>query len=185
MMNRTTAFLLGCLAWVLASCATTGTGGTTDRTGTGTGGPITTTQAEREFVENAASGGQLRLQLSELAQQKTSNLEVREFARLLAKQQTTTRSELRDIAQQLRITYPTELKQAHKAVYDRVAGLSGSDFDRSYVREVEQSFLQDISVYQNAGSATTNFALRGHILKTTPIMQGQLRLATQLKNILP
>ncbi len=180
------ALLLGCFLWWITGCATTdlatGTGGTGTDTGTR---PITTTQAERSFVEGAASGAQLRLRLSETAQQKTSNLEVREFARLMVTQQSGMVSELKSIAQQLGVTFPGTLRSEHQSSYDQVAKLSGSEFDRAFTRAMEQSFQQDISSYQNGNAVTTNLALRGHILKTTPIMQGQLKLATQLKNILP
>ncbi|GAB2526596.1 hypothetical protein GCM10027189_01540 [Rufibacter soli] len=70
-------------------------------------------------------------------------------------------------------------------MFDRVTQLSGADFDRAFVREMEVAYQQDISLYQNSATAAGNLALRGYIIKTTPVLQGQLRLATQLKNILP
>lgn len=176
--------LLVCLLWGTTSCATGEMGGNTGGTGTGTG-TTASAQADQTFIENAAGGLQLRLRLSEMAVQKTANLEVREFARVVVSNHTKSINELKGVAQQMRVTYPTALPSGRQAVYDRLAQLSGSDFDRAFAREMELAYQQDISLFQSSATAAGNLALRGYILKTTPVLQGQLRLATQLKNILP
>ncbi|WP_156180660.1 DUF4142 domain-containing protein [Rufibacter radiotolerans] len=178
------ALLLACLVWAVTSCATTDMGGSTGGSGTGTGA-TSTAQADQAFIETAAGGQQLRLRLSEVAVQKTANLEAREFAKAVVTNHTKSVAELKGIAQQLRVTYPMALPSGRQAVYDRVTQLTGSDFDRAFAREMELAYQQDIALYQNSATAAGNLALRGFIIKTTPVLQGQLRLATQLKNILP
>ncbi|WP_192822266.1 DUF4142 domain-containing protein [Rufibacter sp. LB8] len=174
--------------WVLAlllgitACTTADLGTSTGGGGTGT---TANSQADKNFLASAASSNQLEIKLSELAQQRSANLEVREFAKLMVQQHTKFSNELKGVAQQMRLTYSTNLTQGHQTRYDKVVKMTGAGFEKAFVQEMEMLYQQDIAIYQQAGSNSTNFALRAYALKNTPILQGHLRLATQLKNILP
>ncbi|WP_161947668.1 DUF4142 domain-containing protein [Rufibacter ruber] len=171
--------LTGCAGADVGSGTGAGAG-----TGSGTGTP-SASKADASFVAIAGSNGLLQVQLSELAMQKSANLEVREFAKLMAQQHTRINTELKGVAQQMRVTYPGALSGNDKVIYDRTAKLSSPVFEQTYAREMETALQQDIALYQNAVSSSSNLALRGFALKNTPVLQGYLRLATQLKKVVP
>ncbi|QHL88446.1 DUF4142 domain-containing protein [Nibribacter ruber] len=169
-----------------SGCATLGIGtdGTPADTGTGTGTP-STKQADQAFVSSAASSGQLEVRLSEVAVQKAVTIEVREFSRLMVQHHTKANSELQGLARQHGLTFSTTLQADHQAIYERVSKLTGAAFEKAYASEMEAAHRQDVVLYQAASSGVTlNTPLRGFALKTLPVLQGHLRLATQLKNVL-
>jgi putative membrane protein len=178
--KRMLGYLLVAILLGGSGCATANLGNTTGGTPNGTN-----TQTEKAFIASAASSNQLGIKLSELALQRSGNLEVREFAKLTAQQYGKLNNELKSVAQQMRLVYATNLQSGHQARYDQVAKVNGPGFEKAFVQEMEALYQQNIAIYQQAGNDATNFALRAYALKNTPILQGHLRLATQLKNILP
>ena len=186
-MMKKWIYTLG-VAGILCSntgCATLGIG--TDGTPTGSGSGTetqSTKQADQAFVTAAASSGQLEVRLSEIALQKAVTIEAREFARIMVNHHSKANSELQSIARQQGVAYSTSLTSAHQATYDRVSKLTGAAFEKAYASEMEAAHQQDVTLFQGASQGSLNVSLRGYAIKTLPVLQGHLRLATQLKNVL-
>ncbi|GAA4307066.1 DUF4142 domain-containing protein [Nibribacter koreensis] len=186
-MMKKWIYTLG-VAGILCSstgCATLGIGTDGTPTGTGTGTETQSTkQADQAFVTAAASSGQLELRLSEVALQKAVTIETREFSRIMVNHHGKANSELQSLARQQDLSYSTTLRSEHQAIYDRVSKLTGAAFEKAYATEMEAVHQQDVTLFRGASQGNLNVSLSGYALKTLPVLQGHVRLATQLKNVL-
>jgi putative membrane protein len=186
-MMKKWIYTLG-VAGILCSstgCATLGIGTDGTPTGTGTGTETQSTkQADQAFVTSAASSGQLEVRLSEVALQKAVTVETRELSRIMVNHHSKANSELQSLARQQGLAYSASLRVEHQAIYDRVSKLTGAAFEKAYATEMEAAHQQDVTLFQGASQGNLNVSLRGYAIKTLPVLQGYLRLATQLKNVL-
>jgi putative membrane protein len=73
------------------------------------------------------------IDLAKLAQSKSKNDEVLNFARQMVDDHTKALDQLQQLAQQKSVTLPTELDAKHKAEQKRLQAMSGAAFDREYL----------------------------------------------------
>ncbi len=108
----------------------TGTGGTVGTTGTDDGLGM-----ERGFVEDQLEDGEAEVRLGRLAQDRASNPEVRAFAEMMVRDHTKAGDELKQIASRhnLRMDEKTGDHGDHNDLQERLAKLSGVEFDREYI----------------------------------------------------
>ena len=85
-----------------------------------------------EFVNNATNSSLFEIQSSQLAQQKSQNNRVREFAQKMVQDHTAAADRLKAAAQGQ--TVPTSLDPQHSTVLQQLQSVSGADFDRRYVQ---------------------------------------------------
>jgi putative membrane protein len=113
--------------------------------GGGIGGNAQTTQtaqaprtesqpAERKFVMDAANGNLAEIRAAQLAKQRASNAEVRDFAQTMINDHTRANDELAQIAQRMGVTPPKDIDPFHRAAAAGMSNLSGMEFDVAYVK---------------------------------------------------
>src|SRR5690349_5799966 len=88
-----------------------------------------TSVADRTFVEKAASGGMAEVKMGKLAVDKGTSPTVKQFGQKMVDDHSKANDELKSIASKKNLTLPTEVDSKHQAAYDKLAKLSGSDFD--------------------------------------------------------
>lgn len=110
--------------------AGTGAGGTVGTSGTNDGLGM-----ERGFVEDQLEDGEAEVRLGRLAQDRASNPEVRAFAEMMVRDHTKAGEELKQIAgrHNLRTEDRADGHRDHSDLQERLAKLSGAEFDREYI----------------------------------------------------
>jgi putative membrane protein len=88
----------------------------------------------RTFINDMAIAGMAEVQLGKLATQRAQSAEVKEFGQMMVKDHTQANAELARVAQEQKITLPTQLDQKHRDLVDRLSKLKGAEFDREYMR---------------------------------------------------
>src|SRR5262249_8146987 len=101
-----------------------------------TGTPVALTAPEKQFMENAARGGMLEVQLGNLAAQKASNADVKQFGERIATDHGQLGQKLQQLASNLNVTLPQDLKPEQQAIVSRFEKLTGKAFDRDFMKEV-------------------------------------------------
>lgn len=162
----------------MMSCTTTGL----STVGTSTS---TFTLADKQFVAQAASSSMLEVRASEIALERAANLQVRELAKRIRHHHLNSKAELWALATQNRAAVPTAMTAEHKALVNQIARLNAPQFDKAYVQQMEVVYEQDVKLYRALVNTSPSVPLRSFALKTIPVLQGHLKMATQLKNILP
>ena len=103
---------------------TNGTGATTvDTTGTPSG--HTGMAADMRFAKNAAVGGMTEVKLGQLAAEKGSSDQVKQFGQKMVDDHSKAADELKSIAAANKMTLPTSLDAKHQAMVDKLSGMTG------------------------------------------------------------
>jgi putative membrane protein len=90
---------------------------------------------DRQFARDAAIAGLSNVELAELAAEKASSEDVRQFGKRLLDDQTKTNDRLKQVANQQNILIPDALDSKHQSLIDKVAKLSGPEFDKAFLKQ--------------------------------------------------
>jgi len=90
------------------------------------------TADDKDFAVRAAQDGMAEIELGNLAVQKGSSQDVKDFGRKLVQDHGKANADLREIAAKEGITLPSEFAQKHRDLKDRLSKLSGAEFDREF-----------------------------------------------------
>ncbi len=132
---------------------------------------------DRDFVQRAASGGMAELQAAQLAQQRGSSSQVRQFAARMITDHTQANDELQQIAQEANITLPTKPTGKDAAAGQRLGALNGTAFDQAYAQVELGNHQQDVALFRKEATSGQDPALKAFAQKMLPILQQHLQLA--------
>jgi putative membrane protein len=134
------------------------------------------------FVTMAAQDGMTEVALGKLAQSKSNNPQVRQFAQKMVQDHGKADAELAHIAKAENLEVPTQLDAAHQKMVASLNAQSGAAFDGAYASHMAQDHTKAIDLFQSA-SNSGDPALAGFAKKTLPTLQEHKRLADHLSSI--
>ena len=142
--------------------------------------------ADRSFVGDMLSGGHAEVELGKLAQQKASNKQVKNFAAMLVRDHTKAGTELKAAATHAKIDVSTldVDKDAGKDDRDRLAKLSGMEFDREYVKAMVDKHEKVVNDVEGKAEGADNDHVKQWAAKTLPTVKKHLDEARQLQSTL-
>ena len=82
--------------------------------------------------------------LAKLAQEKASNADVKSFAAKLEKDHSQANDDLKEVASKKNITLASAPSKSHQALHDKLAKLSGAEFDKAYVAAMLESHQKGV-----------------------------------------
>jgi len=133
--------------------------------------------SDEVFLRNAAEGSMAEIKLGQLAEEKAAAPDVKNFAKRMVEDHTKASEELKQIAAQEGINLPTDISHKDALTYDRLAKLSGPQFDREYTQEMVRDHQKDISEFKRAETSVKNPASKEYAQKELPTLQQHLELA--------
>jgi len=162
-------------AWGLAQSAPPATdkAASDKRTGTLPSG-------DRKFVTEALKGGMAEVELGKLATERASNDAVKQFGKRMADDHAKAADELKKLAQEKGLNPPAELDAKHAKLRDKLAKLSGAEFDRAYVNEMVKDHKKDVKEFQKEAKSGKDADVKGFASNTLPTIEEHLRLAQQV-----
>jgi putative membrane protein len=152
---------------------------TRSRTATA-GGELMVGPADQKFMMEAAQGGMMEVQLAQLAQQKASSEEVKEFAKTLEQDHSKANDELKALAQQKNVSLPTEIGAKHQSEVAKLQNMSGEQFDRAYMKMMVDDHKKDVSKFQKESDRAMDSHVKEFAAKTLPTLQSHLQKAQEL-----
>ncbi|AHM61010.1 hypothetical protein D770_13780 [Flammeovirgaceae bacterium 311] len=136
----------------------------------------------REFVNEAASGGMMEVELGKLAQEKATNQQVKDFGGMMVKDHGQANDRLKSIAQNKNIQLPTAMNEEHQEHVNRLRNLSGQEFDREYVNLMVEDHEEDISKFESMQGDVQDQELKQWIDSTLPTLRTHKERIDQIKN---
>jgi putative membrane protein len=130
---------------------------------------------EKRFVKDALVGGLTEVELGKLAVQKASSDAVRQFAQKMIDDHSKANDELRTIAAKENITVPDSLDSKRQSKVDKLAKLSGADFDRAYIKDALKD--QDVQSFQQEAKSGSDPDVKSFASKTLPTLEDHLTTA--------
>ncbi len=137
-------------------------------------------QDDSAFAMNGAQANMAEIALGRLASQKSQNAEVKRFVQRLIADHTKANNELKPIASKKNITLPADVKPEQKETYDRLAKLSGAEFDREFMALMVTNHEQSVTSYEAESTNGTDAELKAFATKILPTIQEHLRMAREI-----
>jgi putative membrane protein len=91
-------------------------------------------KGDRDFVNDLTIANMAEIELGRMAAEKAASAEVKRFGQMMVDDHTAAGNKLKPIATRHNIAMPTELDEKHRDLRDKLAKLSGADFDREYMK---------------------------------------------------
>lgn len=137
--------------------------------------------SDEVFLRSAAEGSMAEVKLGQLAEEKAQAPEVKNFAKHMVEDHSKALDELKQIGGQEGINLPTDTSHKDAETYDRLAKLSGPEFDRQYSQEMVRDHQKDISEFKKGETGAQKPALKQFAQKTLPTLQSHLELAQHMQ----
>ena len=110
---------------------------------------------DKMFLRMASEGDQFEIQSAQLALQKSSSDDVKQFAQLMITDHTRLDNDMKPIAQQANVEPATSLMGKQKKAYAQLEGLSGTAFDQQYIKDMVMDHKKVDKAFANEASDGT------------------------------
>jgi putative membrane protein len=135
--------------------------------------------ADKAFAREAAIGGMTEVELGTLAKERAASDDVKQFGDRMVTDHSKANDELKQWAQKNNVDLPAKLDAQHQSVHDRLAKLSGADFDKAYMAVMVQDHQQDVSKFRQESKSANNPDLKAWAGKTLPTLEEHLKMAKE------
>ncbi len=149
------------------------------QTNTGTDKKID--QASANFLTETAQDGRAEVQMSQLAMQRASNPDVKAFAQRMISDHSKMNQEVQELAARKGIVLPATPSSDGQDAYQRLAALSGSDFDREYMQHNVTDHQKDVSAFQQEAQSGKDSDVQRLAATRLPGLQRHLQLAQTIQ----
>jgi putative membrane protein len=138
--------------------------------------------ADRDFVNKAATGGVTEVELGRIATVRAARPSVRSFGERMVTDHSRGNAELAALAQSKGLPLPTALDPSQQAMRDRLSVLNGPDFDRAYMSEMVRDHTEDIALFERAAEISADPDIKAWAARSLPMLRDHLALARQVNS---
>jgi putative membrane protein len=135
---------------------------------------------DKAFVKKALQGGMAEVQLGQLALQKSSNDDVKQFAQKMVDDHTKLGDQMKQVAQQLSVKVPDSPSGKDKSNMAKMQALSGDEFDKAYIKNMVKDHEQDQKEFKTEAQNTTNPALKQVTTQGVQVISEHLQMIQQI-----
>jgi len=160
-------------------CPATTPAGTPERK-PGTPAPHQPNTSDQVFAVAAAQGGLAEVAFGKLAEARGGSDAVRDFGRQMVRDHGKANDRLAGLAKAAGIVLPREMDAEHKAIHDKLKGLTGDDFDRAYVASQIADHQVTAQLLEYEIGAGQDEDLKAFASDTLPIVFHHLQMAQGL-----
>ena len=126
------------------------------------------------FYRHAAEGGISEVQLANLALNKSEDPAVKEFAAQMVKDHSDANDKLRSVAASKNIKLPTRASVAETATKAKLEVLSGSTFDKSYIKAMVKDHEEDVAEFKREAASGNDPDAKAFASETLPTLKEHL-----------
>jgi len=132
-------------------------------------------EKDAEFVAQTVACNFGDIQLSQLAQQKTNNDQVKEVAKNIEENHSKLLKDLQNLAEEKAISLPTEAEDAKKRkIEDLTKETDIRDFNKEWCKEMVSSHEKTIKDFEDRWEKTEDPELKNWIAETLPHLRSHL-----------
>jgi putative membrane protein len=130
---------------------------------------------DASFFKHAAEGGIFEVDAGNLAQQKSSNQQVKDFGVMMVKDHSAANQKLQSIAASKSITLPTSASVGQMATKGKLDVLSGDTFDKSYIKSQVKAHQQTIALFKKEIASGQDTDAKAFATDTLPTLRAHLK----------
>jgi putative membrane protein len=132
--------------------------------------------SDSKFVKEAAVGGMEEVQLGQLAAQKASDPDVKNFGQKMVDDHSKANDQLKQLAAQKGITVPSTLPASKQKDVDKLSKLSGAAFDKAYVKMMVDDHKKDVAEFKKTSTSAKDADVKSFASTTLPTLQDHLKM---------
>ncbi len=117
------------------------------------------------------------VELGQLASSKAQSDQVKQFAQRMVTDHGKANDELKSLVQSKGVTLPADSGAHHKAMKDRLSRLSGAEFDRAYMQEMDTDHRKDVNAFRKESQSGKDAEVKAWAAKTLPTLEEHLQMA--------
>jgi len=137
---------------------------------------------DKAFVMKAAQGGMTEVQLGQLAADKATSQDVKDFGAKMVTDHGMANDELKSIAAAKEITLSDKLDAKHQAMVDKMAGLSPAAFDQAYVTAMVAAHKKDDALFTKEASSGQDADIKAFAAKTDEVVKMHLSMIQDIQS---
>src|SRR5687767_2276573 len=142
----------------------------------------TVSEEDSKFAVDAASGGMMEVQLGELAQQKASSQQVKDFGKMMVRDHSKANDELKSIALNKNITLPPAPGEDHMDHIKNLSEKSGKEFDKDYMKMMVKDHEDDIDKFEKCSKDAKDAELKAFAEKALPTLREHHNAAKKIND---
>ncbi|QKJ32542.1 DUF4142 domain-containing protein [Mucilaginibacter mali] len=187
-------FVLLCAAWIIQGCGSSNTS-STDKADSANAAKVDSSKADStaktavinvdnadaDFAVAAANGGMTEVAVAKLAQTKSTNAKVKEFADMMVMDHGKANDELMALAKSKNITLPSTISNDKQKEMDDLNKKNGADFDKAYVDAMVDGHKKTISMFEDESKNAKDPDLKAFVDKTLPTIKMHLQHIESIK----
>jgi putative membrane protein len=136
---------------------------------------------DKKFVKNSALGGMTEVELGKLAAQKASSDAVKQFGQRMVDDHSKANDQLKQFAGKSSIEVPAALDSKHQSRVDKLAKLSGPEFDKAYLKDQVKDHEHDVDEFKSEAQYGSDPNIKQFAMQTLPTLQEHLNVVKDLK----
>jgi len=137
--------------------------------------------ADQQFVNEAARGGMLEVELGQVAQKNGASAEVKSFGQQMVTDHTRLNEELGNAAKKDGFEVPSGLTAKQREEIQALSKISGKEFDSKYAQLMVKDHTDDLAAFRKAESTMQKPELKKAIVDAIPVIEHHLEMAKKLQ----
>ncbi len=134
-------------------------------------------KGDENFMKKAAQDGLAEVELANLAVEKASSPEVKQFAQMLVDDHTKANDELKKLAADKGVVLPDKPGLSERAEKERLQHASGAKFDKAFMDHVVKDHQNDVNAFRDEIQSGHDSAVKDFANKVLPKLESHLEKA--------
>ena len=141
------------------------------------GNQSSTQDADKTFLTTAAQSDFTEIKFSQLAVDKATNPRVKSYAQKMITDHNQLEADMKPYADKWGLTPPTALDSDHQSKYDALSGMSGADFDKQYMMDMDADHHTALNLFKQEQSSTTDNEFKQKVNKGEKVVAQHTMMA--------
>lgn len=133
------------------------------------------------FMNEAALGGMKEIELGKIAEKKSTNRLVRNFAQTMVRDHSKIAARLKKLADGKRISLPTALPQADLAHIEEMKNMPAGEFEKHYIGMMVTDHIKSLDLFKSA-TTSGDTPLQNFAINTLRTLEAHYKTATDLND---
>jgi len=138
---------------------------------------------ETDFIEQAAVGGMMEVELGNLTTQKSKSPQIIKFAKQMITDHTKANRELSAIAQGMGMKLPGALPAAEQSHLAAMRQMEGNEYDQNYMDMMVNDHAKTIDLF-NGATRFEDGKIKDFAVKTLPVLLQHNRMAIGIDSLI-
>ena len=141
-------------------------------------------EEDSDYLVFAADTHMKEIELGKLAQQKSTNADVRQYAEMLITDHTKALEDLKKTAEAKNISLPTALSEDGKEAYDKLSEEKTEDFDKKYVDMMVDGHEEAVKKMEKASEEANDEEIKMWAADMLPTLKTHHNEAVRLQDLI-